>query len=31
MRVTTSPDVVREVGEEVEMYLPISACREVSE
>jgi hypothetical protein len=31
LRVTTGPEVVREVGTEVEMYLPLNACKEVTE
>ena len=31
LRVTTGPEVMREVGDEVEMHLPLSACREVTE
>jgi iron(III) transport system ATP-binding protein len=30
IRVTTEPRHVREVGEEVEVYLPLSACRELA-
>jgi iron(III) transport system ATP-binding protein len=31
MRVTTGPEVIREVGAEVEMHLPMGACREITE
>jgi iron(III) transport system ATP-binding protein len=31
LRVTTGPELVREVGTEVEMYLPLNACKEVTE